>query len=101
MTLRGLVFGLICGLWLLFTPLALFFALIGVMAADAGESAGGVALMFNFFTWPLGTILAPIAAAIAWRKGNTRLAWILAAVPLLWLVIPALVWINVLPMRPA
>jgi hypothetical protein len=81
--LKGVVFGLVCALWILITPLALILAGLSPMAGEQG-GAGRVAPMALLFTWPAATILAPIAGAISWRKGRRKLACGLVASPLLW-----------------
>lgn len=89
---RGPLFGLICAGWLLFTPLAAFMALMSPFLSDGGTSPAVWMLMINFFTLPVATVLAPVAGAVAYRKHHRRTGWILLAVPLLWLVIPFVVW---------
>lgn len=89
---RGVVFGLICALWLLFFPVAAFLAFMAPRLASSGLDAPAWALMVNFYTLPAAVVLLPVAAVILRGKGRPRLGWALLAAPLLWLAVPAVVW---------
>ena len=93
----GLLFGLVCAGWLLLSVPATFLALMSPSLMGSQAGTGGLLLAINFFTLPVATVLAPIAAGVAYRKGHRKAAWALLAVPLAWLVIPFLVWGGVSP----
>jgi len=81
---RGILFGVICGFWLICLIPGVWLA---AMASSADvEELGGVVLVGILTTLPLALLLAPIAGLIARSKGRLALAWWLAAAPLTWVV---------------
>jgi hypothetical protein len=92
MNVGRVLFGLVCGAWLLVSPVAAFLAMMAPRLSEGGLSAGVWILMINFFTLPVACVLAPIAAMIARGKGRVRLGWGLLAAPMLWIITPAVVW---------
>lgn len=84
---RGVLFGLVCVFWLLMVPVTCFLAVMSPFLADAGVSVAVCALILNFVTWPLACLLAPIAGLIAYKKNHHRAAWIIVALPLLWVAV--------------
>lgn len=82
-----MLFGSACVLWLLATPLALLLAMLSPVLADnpANRNEPHLKLVMTLlFTWPVATVLAPIAGAVAYRKAYRKLAWGLIASPLIW-----------------
>ena len=84
---RGVLFALVCVFWLLMVPVACYLAMMSPFLSDAGVNAAVWMLILNFVTWPLACLLAPIAGLIAYKKGHRRAAWIIVALPLLWIAV--------------
>ncbi len=95
---RGLVFGLICAVWLLcLLPSAWLAAMATSAPGDIDQSLGGRGLTALLATLPLVLLLAPIAGLIARSKGQGRAAWWLVAAPLLWIAAALALAAFVLP----
>ncbi len=88
--LTGVLFGLVCAAWIVVLPFSILFAV--AYFADRPATVDVWVLKANFLSFPVICLLATIAAWIAWQKGRRRIAWALAAAPVLWLVVPAIVW---------
>lgn len=96
-TVGGWVFGGVCALWLLFSPVAVLMALFAPRMATAGAGPGATILAWTFFTWPVATILAPVAAGIQRGKERRVWGWALLALPMLWLLPPLVIWGGLAP----
>ena len=82
---RGVLFGLICAVWLLCLIPGVWLAAMATSAGGGGEKLGGGVLVGILATLPLVLLLAPIAGLIARNKRQSTLAWWLVAAPLLWI----------------
>jgi hypothetical protein len=88
--LTGVLFGLLCIAWIVVLPFSILLA--AASFADRGGGLGVSILKADFLSLPVVCLLAPVAAWIGWKKGRRRVAWGLAAAPVLWLAAPAVVW---------
>jgi len=75
--------------YVLFLAVWLFFSLVSIMMFDAPgseENTGLILLFMMIWMYPLGLIAGIVGSWLAYRKEKLRLAMMLNAIPLLWVL---------------